>query len=146
MYLRNFIQSNILQSKRKNKVKIDSTFQVLVLFMVVLLFSTPMIALAQQNSELADAVAAAERDAKANVNQTAWGVVGFLCFWPTVIVAFTMQPPPPASRFVGKSPEYIRIYTQTYKAKVRNLQTGPATLGCLAGSLALSLVSVVSGQ
>ena len=48
---------------------------------------------------------------------------------PAVIVAFTMQPPPPASRFVGKSPEYIRVYTQTYKAKVRNRQAGPAYSG-----------------
>ena len=125
-------------------MKIDSTFQVLVLFMAVLVFSMPFVTLAQQNSEWADAVAAAEQDAKANVNQGVWGAVGFLCSFPTVIVAFTMQPPPPAARFVGKSPEYIRIYTQTYKAKVRNRQAGPATLGCLAGLSALYLVSYVS--
>ena len=127
-------------------MKIDSTFQVLVLFIAVLVFSTPMIALAQQDSELADAVATAEQDTKANVNQRAWSVVGFLCGSPTVIVDFTMQPPPPAARFVGKSSEYIRIYTQTEKAKALNLQTGPATLGCLAGLLALPLVGLVSGQ
>ena len=71
-------------------MKINSTFQVLVLFIAVLVFITPMIALAQQNSELADAVTAAEQfarqnselveaitaaeqDAKANVNQLVWG-------------------------------------------------------------------------
>lgn len=127
-------------------MKIDSTFQVLVLFMAVLIFSTPTIAFAQQNSELADAVATAEQDAKADVNQRAWGVVGFLCGAYTVAVAFTMQPPPPASRFVGKSPEYIRIYTQTYKAKVRSRQTGPAVLGCLGGTLAFYLYVLVSGE
>lgn len=127
-------------------MKIDSTFQILVLFMAVLIFSTPTIALAQQNSELADAKAAAEQDAKVNVNQRAWGVVGFLCMSPAVMVALTMQPPPPASRFVGKSPEYIRIYTRTYKAKVGSLQTGPALLGCLGGTLAWSLYASVAGE
>lgn len=75
-------------------MKIGSTFQVLVLFMAVLLFSTPMIALAQQNSELADAVAAAEQDAKANVNQIVWGFGNLLlsgavsmgCMMGTVLV------------------------------------------------------------
>ena len=127
-------------------MKIDSTFQVLVLFLAALLFSMPVITLAQQNSELADAVAAAEQDAKADVNQGVWGAVGFLCSVVAVYAAYFHQPPPPAVRFVGKSPEYIHIYTRTYKAKVRNLQAGPATLGCLAGLLALSIVSLVSGQ
>lgn len=126
-------------------MKIDSAFHVSVFFMAVLVSSMPVVTLAQQNSELAEAITAAEQDAKADINQGTWGVVGFLC-WPAVIVAFTMQPPPPASRFVGKSAEYIRIYTQTYKAKVRNRQAGPALLGCLAGNLVYALVSVVSGQ
>ena len=122
------------------------TFHVPVLLIALLVFSMPFVALAQQNSELADAVAAAEQDAKADVKQGTWGVVGFLCGSVTLAVALTMQPPPPASRFVGKSPEYIRVYTQTYKSKVRNRQAGPATLGCLAGWVALFLVSLVSGQ
>ena len=127
-------------------MRTGSTFHVTVFFIIVLVFSMPFVAFAQQNSELAAAKAAAEQDAKANVNQRAWGVVGFLCMSPAVIVALTMQPPPPASRFVGKSPEYIRIYTRTYKAKVGNLQTGPALLGCLGGTLAFSMFSLVSGQ
>ncbi len=105
----------------------------------------PVITLAQQNSELADAVAAAEQDAKADVNQGVWGAVGFLCSVGAVYAAYFHQPPP-AVRFVGKSPEYIHIYTRTYKAKVRNLQAGPATLGCLAGFLAVYLYASVSGQ
>ncbi|MXV74670.1 hypothetical protein F4Z99_10365 [Candidatus Poribacteria bacterium] len=126
-------------------MKIDSTFCLLVFFMAVLVFSTPMIALAQQNSERAEAVAAAERDAKADIKQGVWGAVGFLCGAGTVLVAYFAQAPP-AARFVGKSPEYIQIYTQTYKAKVRNRQTGPAVLGCLAGTLAFYLYVSISEQ
>ena len=40
--------------------------------------SMPFTILAQQNSELADALAAAEQDAKTDVNQGVWGAVGFL--------------------------------------------------------------------
>ena len=40
--------------------------------------SMPFTILAQQNSELADALAAAEQDAKIDVNQGVWGAVGFL--------------------------------------------------------------------
>lgn len=71
-------------------MKIDSTFQVLVFFISVLIFSMPVITLAQQdlelvgpitafeqfvqqNPELVEAITAAEQDAKANVNQLVWG-------------------------------------------------------------------------
>ena len=116
-------------------------------FHVLLVFSMPFVAFAQQKAELAAAKAAAEQAAKTDVNQRAWGVVGFLCGSLTVAVAFTMQPPPLASRFVGKSPEHIRIYTQTYKAEIRNCQTGPAVLGCLGGTtLAFCLYILVFGE
>ena len=128
-------------------MKIDSVFHVLVFLMAVLVLGMPFTILAQQNSEWAEAIVAAEQDAKADVNQSVWGAVGFLCSVGAVYAAYFHRPPPPAVRFVGKSPEYIRIYTQTYKAKVRNRQAGPATLGCLAGLSALYLVGrVSSGQ
>ena len=125
-------------------MKIQSTFHVAVLFTSLLTLGMPVVTLAQQNSELAEAVIAAEQDAKVDVNQGVWGAVGFLCGFPTLYIAFVHQPPPPAARFIGKSPEYIHTYTQIYKTKVRNRQTGPATLGCLAGSLALYLYALVS--
>ena len=125
-------------------MKIQSTFHVAVLFTSLLTLGMPVVTLAQQNSELAEAVIAAEQDAKADVNQGMWGAVGFLCGFPTIYIAFVHQPPPPVARFVGKSPGYILTYTQTYKAKVRSRQTGPALLGCLVGSLAIYLYALVS--
>ena len=75
-----------------------------------------------------------------------WGAVGFLCGTGTVLAAYFAQAPPPAARFVGKSPEYIQIYTQIYKAKVRTRQAGFATLGCLVGYSILYLYVNVSEQ
>ena len=127
-------------------MKIDSIFQVLVLFTAVLVFSMPMIGLAQQNSELAEVVAAAEQDAKADINQGVWSTVSFLCGVGAVYAAYFHQSPPPAVRFVGKLPEYIQTYTQIYKAKVRTRQAGFATLGCLVGYSILYLYVNVSEQ
>lgn len=125
-------------------MKIQSTFHIAVLFTSLLMLGMPFVSFAQQTSELAEAVIAAEQDAKADVNQGRWGAVGFMCGCFAVPIAYLFQPPPPAARFVGKSPEYILTYTQTYKAKVRSRQTGPALLGCLAGALASYLYVLVS--
>ncbi|MDE0636627.1 MAG: hypothetical protein OXI43_12375 [Candidatus Poribacteria bacterium] len=53
---------------------------------------------------------------------------------------------PPSGRFIGKSPEYVELYTNTYKAKVRSLRTkfaaGGVSTGC--GLIILSLVASVA--
>ena len=49
-------------------------------------------------------------------------------------VALIYSPSPPTERFIGKSPEYISAYTDTYKSKARWLQAqwaaGGAATGC----------------
>lgn len=47
---------------------------------------------------------------------------------------------PPASRFMGKSPEYVMLYTQTYKEKIRSHQVMDATIGCVGGSLVAAFI------
>ena len=46
------------------------------------------------------------------------------------------KPTPPAERLVGKSPEYVASYTQTYQQKVQRQYLVASTVGCLAGNLA----------
>ena len=109
-------------------MNIGRLFHILVFVMAVLVFSMSIAAFAQQNSELFDAVIAAEQDAKAGVNQLNWwtsgcGLIGF-------IMANRESQPSPA-RLVGKSPEYVEVYTQVYKAKVKNLRISGAVPGCL---------------
>ncbi|MCY4553371.1 MAG: hypothetical protein OXC79_06840, partial [Candidatus Poribacteria bacterium] len=62
-------------------MKISSTFDISVLFMAVLMFSIPLVTLAQQNSGQADAIAAeadAEADANKDVNKPLWFGTGCL--------------------------------------------------------------------
>ena len=61
-----------LNLKRKNRMKISSTFHISVFLMIVLVCSMPFISLAQQNS----VVEQAQRDAETDTNQSAWFCVG----------------------------------------------------------------------
>ena len=108
--------------------KINSIFQILVFVMAVLVFSMSIAAAAQHNSELVEAVIAAEQDAKAEVDQDKWWWRG--CLLVGVAAADSRSQPPP-ERLVGKSPEYVEVYTQAYQAKVRNLRKSAAVPGCL---------------
>ena len=121
-------------------MKISSTFHISVLFMAVLMFSMPFVTLAQQGSAYAEAIAAAEADAEANVNRTLWFAVGCLFTGLGTIGAYVIEPSPPASRLIGKSPEYVAFYTEAYKAKAKGIQGQTALTGCLISST----VSVVS--
>ena len=137
-------------------MKIISIFHALVFLMAVLTFSMPFVTLAQENSTQARNVgeihqvpvnllakAAAERDAATDANQLLWGggtfglaiVGGCLLGSVGLLGSYLYEPSPPASRLLGKSPEYILFYTEPYKAKVRNLRVRSSTLGCLGGSL-----------
>lgn len=85
----------------------------------------------------------AERDAETDTKRVVWvggnfvlGVVGG-CLLGSVglLGAYIYEPSPPASRLLGKSPEYIVFYTDAYKAKARDLQLKYAATGCVSGSL-----------
>ena len=58
------------------------------------------------------------------------------CLVPFIsIYAYKSGPPP--ERLIGKSPEYVKFYTETYKSKVRQLRIVSAgaggAFGCLLG-------------
>lgn len=130
------------------KIELKSPVQILALLMAMLIFSMPLVTFAQQNSLQAEAIVAAQRDAQADVNQFMWfggtfilSVVGGCLLGSVgVIGASAYQPSPPASRFIGKSSEYIVFYTKTYKAKVRDRQLASSTLGCLGGSIIAAII------
>ena len=114
------------------KIKLTIAQQFLALSMIVLTFSAPLVAIAQYQSDASQAMAAAERDAQADVNKPLWFCVG--CFGLIGLVAsYVYTSSPPASRFVGKSAEYIQTYTSTYETKSRSIQTTQAITGCVTG-------------
>lgn len=99
-----------------------------------MLFSMPFVSLAQQNTIQAQAIADAEQDVSMDVNGTLWFLGGCLGNITVIIIANVIEPTPPASRLLGKSPEYIAVYSDTYKTKAKNLQTSRALAGCLTGT------------
>lgn len=111
--------------------------------MVVLTFSTPFATFAQQNSLQMEAIAAAERDAQNDVNRGLWFLGG--CFGGVigVIIAYSVAPAPPATRLLGKLPEYVAFYTQAYTNKAKKLQTNSALGGCCVSTLYIATYGVI---
>ena len=126
-------------------MKISSTFHVSALLMAVLTFSMPFITLAQQNLQV-EAIIAAERDAQNDVNTSLWFLGGCLGGVIGLIIAHGVEPAPPATRLLGKSPEYVAFYTDAYKAKAKKLQTNSALGGCVVSALASVLYIVVLAE
>ena len=116
-------------------MKINIMFCISVFLMALLIFSIPFVALAQQYSVYAEATAAAQRDATANTDSTFWFIVG--CFGNVLglIYANYAVPSPPASRLIGKSPEYVAAYSDAYKMKAKQLQTNQAVRGCITNAI-----------
>ncbi len=135
-------------------MKINARFHVWVFFTAMLTLSVPFVTLAQQNSMEEQAIAEAEADANKDVNKPLWFATGSLlsgltfvplpgvysCLLPPVGLAGTYfyQPNPPAGRFIGKSPEYVAVYSETYKKEKSKLQALWATAGCASGSVVLT--------
>ena len=132
-------------------MRIRSTFHISVLFMAILVFSMPLVPLAQQASVQAEAIAEAEADAEADVQKNLWLVLG--CFFPVlgVVAGYVIAPSPPSSKFLGKPPEYVAFYTDAYQAKSKNIQGRRALIGTgacigtyMTGCIVLNVLSVSS--
>ncbi len=126
-------------------------FGVFVILMSMLSFSFPLQAIAQQRTTVIDAKTAAEYDAEDDVNTAIWlaaggvlGVVGNLPLGAVAIGgAYVYQPMPPAERLLGKSAEYVTVYTDAYKAKSRSLRLIAAGKGALGGSAVFCMLGLV---
>lgn len=142
-------------------MKINLIFYVLVFWVVLLTFSMPFTALAQRNLVVAQAEADATADANKDVNKPLWFGTGCLisglvflplpgwssCLLPPVGLTGTYfyRPAPPVSRLIGRTPEYVDVYTSTYKSKRGSVQASWASAGCLSGGAAVGLIAVGIG-
>lgn len=142
-------------------MKINLIFFVLVFGVVVLTFSMPFPAFAQRNLVVAQAEADATADANKDVNKPLWFGTGCLisglvflplpgwssCLLPPVGLTGTYfyRPAPPVSRLIGRTPEYVDVYTSTYKTKRGSVQASWASAGCLSGGAAVTLLSIGIG-
>ena len=140
----------MLSVKGGNGMKIDTFFHVSVFFMAVLTLVMPLMAVAEIEPWRLEARVDAERDAEAEVKQVLWIGGGFLlgltggCVLGSVglLGAGFYEPQVPASRLIGKSPEYILLYADTYRDRARVLQLRSAFIGCLAGSVVSGCIFV----
>ena len=116
-------------------MKINSAFHALVFLMAGLVFGMPFVTLAQQDSVEDEAVAAAEADAEADTDKNFWFFVG--CIGNLLGLAYANYdvPSAPASRLLGKSPEYVAFYSDAYMMKAKKIQTDYAIRGCITNNV-----------
>ena len=125
-------------------MKINSTFQVSVFLMAVLMFSTPFITIAEEGSVVAEATAAAIADAEKNVNKTSWFIIGCCLTRGGVIASTVGTPPVPIERLAGKSPEYMIVYISNYQSHGREIRRRSATKGFLLGAIIIGVSTIAS--
>lgn len=106
--------------------------------LAALIVMTPVLAQAQQarfmqtqaRSEIDLGRADGERDAQAAANKPLWFAAGCLGGLIGLVVAYAIEPNPPATKLLGKSPEYTAAYTDAYKGAAKSTQTRMALYGC----------------
>ena len=107
---------------------------VLAFCLSIAMFCMPLLAQQIETEIMTEAHAAAERDAEMDTNSALWFAAGCLGGVTGLLVSYIYAPSPPASRLLGKSPEYIAYYTDFYKAKVKQIQTKQAKTGCITAA------------
>ena len=85
----------------------------------------------QQNPVPANTHLMAEQDAEADVKKIRWFFIGFFGNIVGVLIASIYNPMPPASRLLEKSPEDAALYTDSYRAKSRSVQTRQSLIGLI---------------
>ena len=113
-----------------NLIKNPAIKPVIVLLIVLFLYiPVEMYAHSMQSQELA--IIDAKNDARANTSGSNWFLLG--CFGSVFTVAFvyTVEPSPPQTRLLGKSPEYVAAYSDTYRNEVRSLRAKYTLYGVL---------------
>ncbi|MDE0015376.1 MAG: conotoxin [Candidatus Poribacteria bacterium] len=102
-----------------------------VILLIALMFFTPIVSIAQQQSDAVQAIADAKRDGKNANTSYIWFPAGCVLGVVGIVLAGVYTPPVPAEKLLGKSPEYVAYYTSTYQKVARDDQLMEATLGCV---------------
>ncbi len=133
---------------------IRSKFHIFVLFTTVLFIGMPFLSIAASITKEIENKATTETDSAAliktakadansdldNTQRVIWCLAGVGCGVFTVGTAALMDPNPPPRRLLGKSPEYVAIYTDTYTKEMRSSRVELASVGCLVGIALYGLI------
>lgn len=124
------------------KIPVSSKITI-ALFLVALLFATPILSQEFMSSDYERGNGDGRRDGTTDASMI-WAVVGFGCGCCGVGAAYLWAQPVPSGRLVGKSPEYVSGYTTTYKKAKRERETIYAAAGCILSSLLSSIYSALN--
>lgn len=122
--------------------------KILSLLLASTLILIPAAVFAQDNGDIEekpedqDPCIQAHLDAERQTSDILWLGAGCLFGCLGLGAAYLIEPSPRAMNLVGKSPEYVATYTDCYKDKGRSLQTNKALIGCIAGALLWSAISI----
>lgn len=122
---------DIINKMRRKTMKILRNGLSMVLVTVLIFLPVTNVFAQQRGTE--DAMRDARADAQAAANSALWLGAGCLFGIFGLAAAYLMVPSPPATYLMGKSPEYIVVYTDTYKSTAQSIQTKNAAMGCVVG-------------
>ncbi|GEM_PF-2331638 len=118
----------------------------LLSFLILTIPVTQALAQAQTtNQELSaeQIIAIAEADASEDTNATIYGLGGFCCGIFGWLFAMLSKPDVPSARLVGKSADYVTVYSNAYRNKVKSLRTHAACVGWAIGTTVSIVVNLV---
>ena len=106
--------------------------KVFILFLSLCIATFPMLVNAQ---EMEQAIMQAQMDAAADINGFLWIGCGFLFPILAVGAAYLIEPSPRAARLLGKSPEFVAVYTDAYRQKAKGIRVTNSVIGCIGGAI-----------
>ena len=101
-----------------------------ITLMFAIVLSIPIYAQVAQTADAQQAIIDAKRDVETRLNTNVWLIYG--CFGGPFGVAYSyfQEPKPPLSALLGKTPEYVAFYTDTYVSLSKDAQMKKAMTGC----------------
>lgn len=115
---------------------------VLILITMFLFTVSPIYLIAETLNSNADTCMMAQTDAANDTNNMLWGGAGCMLSFLGIIIAYNVSPSVPMTRIMGKSSEYVMIYSGCYQEKAKQVQGGAAITGCIIISI-IEIVYVV---
>ena len=99
----------------------------------------------QQHPTAAEAHLMAEQESESDAKKITWFFIGLFGNIIGVLIASIYEPTPPASRLLEKSPEYVALYTDSYKAKSRSIQLRQSLIGLVVPIVLMILWVILLG-
>jgi len=109
----------------------------------VLILFIPIQMLADYESNIGMGEMKGKRDAMGDVNKICWLGAGATIIGFGVAMIWRSSEPDPAE-FVGKSPEYVKAYTESYNSRVKREQIVYSSLGCAGTLLGIAMLVIVN--